>query len=323
MSLDFDSLDGCGLAAAIRDNETSAVEVVEATISRIERLNPSINAVILETFDLARRSAEHPAGKGPFAGVPILLKDIFAEQAGTPFTMGNQALKDAGHRSPADTWLGARIRDSGFITVGKSNLPEFGIQTTTQTRAFGPCRNPWHLSRSVCGSSGGAAAAVASGMLPIAHATDGGGSVRIPAAWCGLVGLKQSRGRVPRDDKVTPWLGTELVVSRTVRDTAAVLDAWSAFLPGELLTLPMTDSSYLSARTRPPEALRIGFCTVVPDYKTDPEVIEGVLKTAEMLEALGHRVEEAAPTGFAAAEGREIAGKTRTDRNSQAGRHDR
>jgi amidase len=293
----FDELDGCGLAAAIAGGHISSPEAVDAVIERIERLNPLINAVTLETFEKARGEALNSKAKAPFSGVPILLKDIFVEQAGTPFTMSNSALRECEHRSPNDTWLGAQIRRSGFITLGKTNMPEFGIQTTSQPRAFGACRNPWDLERSVCGSSGGAAAAVAAGMLPIAHATDGGGSVRLPAAWCGLVGLKQSRGRVPRGDTVVPWLGTELVVSRTVRDTAAVLDAWGVDAPGELLSLPPPPIPYSqSMRTR-------------ADYVTDPECIAGVMKVVKQFEAEGHVVEEAAPSRFGDGEGREIAGK--------------
>jgi amidase len=183
-------LDATAQAELVRLGELAPLELVDAAIARIEHLNPVLNAVITPLFEEARAAAVSPdLPHGPFNGVPFLLKDIGAMQKGQPYYMGNRALRDAGFRSPFDTPLGARFRAAGFITLGKTNLPEFGLQSTTQPLAFGATRNPWALDRSTAGSSGGSCAAVAAGMVPVAHANDGGGSIRLPAAWCGLVGL--------------------------------------------------------------------------------------------------------------------------------------
>jgi amidase len=187
MGLNIDELstmDGTAQAELVRRRELTPLELVDAAIARIERVNPTINAVITPLFEEAREAAVSPdLPDGPFRGVPFLLKDIGAMQKGQPYYAGNRALRDAGFRSPVDTPLGARFRAAGFITLGKTNLPEFGQQTRTQPLAFGPTRNPWALDRSTSGSSGGSCAAVAAGMVPIAHANDGGGSIRLPAAW--------------------------------------------------------------------------------------------------------------------------------------------
>lgn len=214
------SMDATAQAELVRRGELTPLELVDAAIARIERLNPAINAVITPLFEEARAAAVSPdLPDGPFRGVPFLLKDIMVMQKGQPYYMGNRALRDAGYRSPADTALGARFRAAGFITLGKTNTPEFGQQTTTQPLAFGATHDPWALDRSPGGSSGGSCAAVAAGMVPIAHANDAGGSIRMPAAWCGLVGLKPSRGRVSTHP-IAPREAVELAVSRSVRDVA-------------------------------------------------------------------------------------------------------
>jgi len=185
---ELSTMDATAQAELVRRKELTALELVDAAIARIERVNPILNAVITLLYEDARAAAASPdLPDGPFRGVPFLLKDIGAMQKGQPYYMGNRALRDAGLRSPIDTPLGARFRAAGFITLGKTNLPEFGNQSTTQPLAFGPTHNPWALERSTSGSSGGSCAAVAAGMVPVAHANDGGGSIRLPAAWCGLV----------------------------------------------------------------------------------------------------------------------------------------
>jgi Asp-tRNA(Asn)/Glu-tRNA(Gln) amidotransferase A subunit family amidase len=210
------------VAALVRDREVSPRELVEAAARRNERRNLVLNAVIAPLLDEAVAAAgSGDLPRGPFTGVPLLLKDIGATQAGLPQYSGSRALLALGHRSPADTELGARFRRAGFIVAGLTNTSEFGSQPTTQPLAFGPTRNPWDPARSVAGSSGGAAAAVAAGMVAIAHGSDIAGSIRMPSSWCGTVGLKPSRGRVP----IGPLIARDLVehvITRTVRDTAAV-----------------------------------------------------------------------------------------------------
>jgi amidase len=214
-------------------------------------------------------------------------------QKGQPYYLGNRALRDAGFRSPIDTPLGARFRAAGFITLGKTNLPEFGMQTTTQPLAFGATHNPWDLDRSTSGSSGGSAAAVAAGMVPVAHANDGGGSIRLPAAWCGLVGLKPSRGRV--SDPMDMRSLAELVVSRSLRDAAAVLDAVHGSEPGDLFLIPPPARSYAAEVGEDPGPLRIGILTRTYFGEIHPECLEATAMTAKLLESFGHRVEESFP----------------------------
>ena len=297
MALNIDELstmDATAQADLVRRRELTPLELVDAAIARIERVNPMLNAVITSLFEEAREAAVSPdLPDGPFRGVPFLLKDIGAMQKGQPYYMGNKALRDAGFRSPADTPLGARFRAAGFITLGKTNLPEFGQQTTTQPLAFGATHNPWALDRSTSGSSGGSCAAVASGMVPIAHANDGGGSIRLPAAWCGLVGLKPSRGRVSDPDDTL--IVTELAVSRTVRDVAAVLDAVHGSEPGDLYLAPPPARSYRAEVGADPGKLRIGVLTRTSFWEIHPECLAATTKAGELLESLGHTVEDSFP----------------------------
>ncbi|HBM56652.1 MAG TPA: amidase, partial [Acidimicrobiaceae bacterium] len=219
--------DAVGLADRIRRGDLSPVEAVQATIDRIERLDGDLNAVIHKQFEDALELAASPdLPDGPFRGVPMLLKDLWAEEAGRPHHAGIQALKDADHRSTIDSNMVTRYKEAGFVIVGRTNTPELGLVATTESLAYGPCRNPWNTGHGTGGSSGGAAAAVASGMLPAANASDGGGSIRIPAAMCGLVGLKPSRGRVSMGPVKEEWgLSVQHVVCHTMRDSAAILDA--------------------------------------------------------------------------------------------------
>ena len=297
MGLNIDELstmDATAQAELVRWCELTPLELVDAAIARIERLNPTINAVITPLFEEARKAAVSPElPDGPFRGVPFLLKDIGAMQKGQPYYAGNRALRDAGFRSPVDTPLGARFRTAGFITLGKTNLPEFGMQTTTQPLAFGATRNPWALDRSTSGSSGGSCAAVAAGMVPIAHANDGGGSIRLPAAWCGLVGFKPSRGRISDPDDT--FITTELAVSRTVRDVAAVLDAVHGSEPGDLFVSPPPARSYGAEVGTDPGKLRIGVLTRTTFGEIHPECLAATRAAAKLLESLGHTIDDSYP----------------------------
>ena len=296
------TIDAIGQAELVRRRELTALELVDAAIARIERVNPKLNAVITPLFEEARaaaRSRELP--EGPFRGVPLLLKDLGVMQKGQPYYMGNRALRDTGYRSPDDTPLGARFRAAGFITLGKTNTPELGGQTTTQPLAFGATHNPWSLDRSTNGSSGGSSAAVAAGLVPLAHANDGGGSIRLPAAWCGLVGLKPSRGRVPFPS--TTRTVVELVVSRTLRDAAAVLDAVHGDEPGDLYPIARPARSYTTEIGADPGKLRIGILTRTYFGDIHPECLKATTATAKLLESLGHRVEESFPEALFDADG--------------------
>src|SRR5918999_1723278 len=224
LGVDLARMDATAQAELVRSGEASPVELTEAAIARVEALNPQLNAVIHELYDEGRAAAANSLPDGPFRGVPFLFKDIGAALAGQPFHLGTRILKDLDFRAPVDTFLGQRFREAGFVTVGKTNTPELGILPTTEPKAYGPTRNPWNLEHTPGGSSGGSAAAVASGMVPIAHANDGGGSIRIPASHCGLVGLKPSRQRISEGPLIgdnISGLTAELVVARSVRDVAA------------------------------------------------------------------------------------------------------
>ena len=287
---EFVELDATAQAELVRTKQVSPLELVDAAIARIERHNPAINAVIWDRFDAARVEAGGELPDGPFRGVPFLLKDIGANQAGLPYYAGTRALKAAGHASPVDSVLGARFRAAGLITLGKTNLPELGSCPTTQPLSYGPTKNPWDLARSPAGSSGGSAAAVASGMVAIAHANDGGGSTRLPAAWCGLVGLKPTRGRVPNPTNISR-LTAELVVSRTVRDTARMLDAVHGATDADLYFARPTAGTYTEAVHASVPRLRVAVLTDGGEYRVDPACVEGAMNTAAIFEAAGHDVE--------------------------------
>lgn len=292
-------LDAWEQALRVQRGELSPAELVEAAIARIERSDAILNTLVSRLFDEAReaaRSPELPAGR--FRGVPFLMKDLGAAQAGQPYFAGNRALRDLGYRTPTDTYIGTRFRRAGLITLGKTNTPEFGLQSTTQPLAFGPTRNPWDPARSAGGSSGGSAAAVAAGLVPIAHANDGAGSIRIPAAWCGVVGLKPSRGRVPVDPT---WIGRGFVgfaVTRSVRDAAALLDAVHGHEPGDLFRVPPPARPYVDELTEDPGSLRVGLLTRAPGADVHPECRAAAEGVARLLESLGHRVEEDAPAAL-------------------------
>jgi len=289
-------LDACAQAQLVRQGSASPAELVDDAISRIEKLNPELNAVIRTRFDEARREASGVLPDGPFRGVPIVLKDLLCASAGEQLHEGMGVLKTLGYVTPNDQELARRFRAAGFVVVGRTNTPELGIVPTTEPLAYGPTHNPWDVSRSTGGSSGGSAAAVASGMVPLGHANDGGGSIRIPASECGLVGLKPSRARVslgPEWGDLIGGLVCELAVTRTVRDTAAVLDAVAGPSPGDPYAAPSPVRPYVEEVGRNPGRLRIGMQTAAfgGTGETHPHCVAAVEEAATLLESVGHHVE--------------------------------
>ena len=304
---DLARMDATAQAELVRSGEASPLELVDAAIERIERVNPDVNAVIHELFEEGREAARGELPDGPFKGVPFVLKDLGAAFAGQPYHLGMQALKDADFRAPMDTFLAQRFRDAGLVTIAKTSTPELGILPTTEPDAYGPTRNPWDLERSAGGSSGGSAASVASGMVPMAHANDGGGSIRIPAAQNGLVGLKPTRQRItegPLTGDNLSGLTAELVVSKSVRDTAAILEAVHGPVPGDPYWAPPPARPYTEELDADPKGLRIGFTTSpAVDLETDPACVTAVENAVKLLGELGHEVSEGSPTDMAAAAG--------------------
>jgi amidase len=303
MDADLARLDATAQAELVRSKEASPAELVDAAIERIEALNPELNAVIHPLYEEGRAEAAGELPDGPFRGVPFLLKDLGASFAGQPLHLGMRALKEVDFRAPIDSYLAQRFRAAGFVTIGKTNLPELGILPTTEPVAYGPSRNPWDTGRSTGGSSGGSAAAVAAGMVPVAHANDGGGSIRIPASECGLVGLKPTRQRISEGPVIgdnMSGLTVELVVSRSVRDTAAILDAVHGPAPGDPYVAPPPERPYVDELDADPGRLRIGLITdPVADETPQPAVVDAARDAGEMLEDLGHRVEEVDLSPFA------------------------
>ena len=299
---DISSLDATAQADLVRNGQASPTELVDEAIRNIEKLNPELNAVIHPLFESARKRASKPLS-GPFAGVPLVVKDLDGELAGAPLHLGNKLLKELRHTGTADSFLFAKLQAAGFVIVGKTNTPEFGLQPTTEPHAYGPARNPWNTDHSTGGSSGGSAAAVASGMVPVGHAGDGGGSIRIPASACGLVGLKPSRGRTslgPQDGESWNGLVARHVVTRSVRDSAAVLDAVCGEMPGDPYSAPPPARSYLEEVSASNTGLRIGIRTTAPGAmsEVDPECAHAAEDAAAKLEALGHVVEIASPAAL-------------------------
>ncbi|MES9509824.1 amidase [Streptomyces sp. NPDC000609] len=293
---EYRAQDAVGLAESVARGEVSPDELLDVAIARAEAVDGQLNAIVRPMHDLARERAKKPL-TGPFAGVPFLIKDLSQDYAGLPTGSGSRSLRHRPaerHSEVVDRWL-----DSGLVIFGKTNTPEFGAKGITEPEANGPTRNPWDLTRTPGGSSGGAAAAVAAGIVPVAGASDGGGSIRIPAACCGLFGLKPGRGLVPAGPSVAEHLhgaATEGVISRSVRDSAAMLDV--------LTSRPDAAGPYLHARpelpyaelARRPRTLRIGFSTRSPiDTEVDPQAVAAVEDAAVLLRHLGHDVEPAEP----------------------------
>jgi amidase len=293
-------LDATAQAELVSSGDCTAAELVEAAIARTEKLNPQLNAVIHERFDGARQDAAGSLPAGPFTGVPFLVKDAVCQEAGQPYHLGMQFLKDRNWAADSDSELALRFRRAGFVSIGRTNTPELATAFTTEPLAYGPTHNPWNLDRSPGGSSGGAAAAVAAGLVPAAHGNDMGGSIRIPAASCGLVGLKPTRARTslaPHYGEYWGPLTHEGVLTRSVRDTAAILDAISGPAPGDPYTAPAWPRPLAAEVGANPGRLRIGFRTSVPrtNHEADPECVAAVQATVRLLGAAGHAVEESSP----------------------------
>lgn len=294
-------LDAVGLAELIRSGQLSPAELVDDTIDRIEALNPQLNAVIHEAFDRGRAAAAGDLPEGPFRGVPMLVKDLWPAEKGEPFHQGVQGLKNADHRADLDANIIRRYREAGFVSLGRTNTPEMGLSATTEPLAHGPTRNPWDLERGPGGSSGGAAAAVAAGMLPAANASDGGGSIRIPAAMCGLVGLKPSRGRISMGPQQDEWGNSvQHVVCWTMRDCAAILDATAGPFPGDGVVAPPPARPFAAEVGADPGPLRIGVLdrSIRDGIPIDPELADAVRAVADRLDGLGHQLVSSSPTAL-------------------------
>jgi amidase len=285
------------LAALVRGGEISAREVVSAALTRIDDLDDRINAFVEVDAERALEAADaiEPGDERPFAGVPIAIKTN-VPVSGMCMNFGSRFLQ--GHRPGHNAYLVRRLREAGFIVVGTTNMPEFGILPTTEPRHSGPTRNPWDLDRTPGGSSGGSAAAVAAGMLPVAHGNDGGGSLRIPAACCGLVGLKPSRGRVSRGpDLGDSFLGADGVLTRSVAETAALLDVLAGYEVGDATWAPRPTEPYATSVRRDPGRLRVAMSAANPmEVDVDPECVRGMHAAGELLASLGHEVETASPS---------------------------
>ncbi|MDB5985285.1 MAG: amidase family protein [Nevskia sp.] len=293
---EYREYDATGLAALIARREVSASELLEAALARAAALNPRLNAICIPMTDIGRTRARASLS-GPFAGVPFLIKDIAQDYAGVPTTAGSRALRAWTPQAHAE--IVERFLRAGVVIFGKTSTPEFALKALTETALFGATRNPWDLQRTPGGSSGGAAAAVAAGIVPMAGASDGGGSIRIPASYCGLFGLRPSRGRVPPGPAHGEfWDGasSEHVLTRSVRDSARMLDALAGADVGSPFVIAAPERAYVEELQREPGRLRIGFSTRSPiDTAVDSECVRAVERTAKLLEGLGHHVEMAEP----------------------------
>ncbi len=302
MSDELAKLDATAQAELVRRGEVLPLELVQAAIERIERLNPKLNAVIHRSFERAMAQARSGPPDGPFRGVPFLLKDLGGGNlAGDPIHWGTRVLKEANYRATTTSHLVNKFRAAGLVIVGRTNVPELGAWSTTEPAAYGPTRNPWNPERSSGGSSGGAAAATAAGIVPFAHASDGGGSIRNPSSQCGLIGLKPSRGRISLGPDVGEfWAGMvfEFAVTRTVRDTAALLDCVQGPMPGDPYSATPPGRPYREEVGTPPGRLRIGLMDSYPGHEVHPDCSEAVRAAGRLLERLGHNVEVSHPAAL-------------------------
>jgi len=300
MSDELARLDAVGQAEWVREGRVSPSELVDAAIARLERLNPELNAVIhtsLDAASAAARSADLP--QGPFRGVPFLMKDVGGEEAGRPVHAGLGFVKRAGYVAPVDSYFTTKLVRAGLVSLGRTNTPELALLPTSEPVAYGPTRNPWNTEHSSGGSSGGASAAVAAGIVPAAHASDGGGSIRGPASMCGLVGLKPSRGRCSFGPGLGErWSGfsCEFVVSRSVRDSAALLDVVAGPMPGDPYFAPPPTEPFATAPADRRTPLRVGLMKSAPrDIPVHGDMVAAVERCGERLQELGHHVEVAHP----------------------------
>ncbi len=301
----LDHHDAVGLAKLVRDRKVSPTELLERAIARAEAADKRYNFLAQKLYDFGRQAIKAGLPEGPFQGVPLLVKDLNTHIAGQRSGQGSRFYAD--YRPDYTSELVRRHQAAGFVIFGKTTSPEFGLSATTESLACGQTRNPWNPAHIAGGSSGGSAAAVAAGVVPMAHASDGGGSIRIPSSCCGLFGLKPSRGRVPMGPKRTEgWggLSTHHAISRSVRDSAAMLDATHGIEIGSRYVAPTPEGSFLSQLGRPPGQLRVALMVQAPSGSpVDPQCVAAARKAARLLESLGHHVEEAAPKMDAAAPG--------------------
>lgn len=299
---EYSDCDGLDLVDRVRRREVRPAELLALALEAVRTLDPQINAVVGLSHDEAERCLADGAAGKPFAGLPLLLKDLGAAVAGSPLEMGSRLLQ--GFVPAEDTELVRRYRAAGFTIFGRTNTPEFGLNPSTEPLLHGPTRNPWDPKRSAGGSSGGSAAAVAAGIVPIAHGTDGGGSIRCPASACGVFGFKPSRGRIPTGpgaDEVAYGIVADHVITRSVRDSAHVLDLTAGADIGSRLLLPNPPMSFLEATGRDPRPLRIAVVEAPPEGgpEIDPACRRAVEISAELCADLGHAVEPAIlPVGF-------------------------
>lgn len=297
-------LDATALAERVRRGELSPRELVAAAIARAEKVEPALQAIVTPLFERALEEAEALEIRGPFPGVPFVLKDLMCSAAGHPHYRGSRALRDAGFVATEESHLAERFRAAGLVAIARTKTPEFGFSVTTEPEAFGPARNPWNTAHSTGGSSGGSAALVAARVVPLGHANDGGGSIRIPASECGLVGLKPSRGRVslaPTYGEAWHGLVSEGAVTLTVRDTAGLLDAVAGPAVGDPYAAPPRERPYADEVGAEPGRLRVGLLARRPGESPEPlhpECAEAAEATGRRLEALGHAVETAHPAAL-------------------------
>lgn len=295
---EYINLDAIGLADLVTRHEVTADELLDVACARLAEVNTDINAVICMLESSARESIKEGLPRGPLNGVPFLLKDLSAQVAGSPMAMGSRVF--ANNHILEDNAIVKAYRKAGLVIFGKTNTPELGLAATTEPTLFGATHNPWNLELTPGGSSGGAAAAVASGIVPAAHASDGGGSIRIPAACCGLFGLKPSRGRVSSSPAGEGWggLSAQHVVTRSVRDSALLLDIECQPQPGDPYFLPPPEKTFLEEIERAPGQLRIGFTTAALIWgNLDPQCAQAVKQAATLCEALNHHIEETVVPG--------------------------
>jgi amidase len=295
---DYEEHDALGLASLVRRGDVSAHELLEAAIQRVEARNPAVNAVVMKLYDLGKKTIDEGLPDGPFCGVPFLMKDLTSSVAGVPMTRGSRFLADT-PPSPADSEHVKRLKRAGLVIFGRTNTPELGLSLSCEPQLYGATHNPWDLALTPGGSSGGAAAAVAARMAPMAHASDAFGSIRAPAACCGLVGLKPTRSRntfAPFFGEGMGGLATEHAVSLTLRDSAALLDATRGPGPGDPYVAPLPARPFFEEIGADPGKLRIAWTAKAPNGAVvDAECLEALARTANLCVELGHHVEECDP----------------------------